>query len=149
MASKFHKRCVQIVRHFDCNIQSRDNHFVLSGATDGCIALWDISECIDGYLQSKLNNGNYGMDEGDGNDDVSDENNDFSKDFFGTNAKDGENFCNSTQLHASNPICNHSHKPMRVFNAHQSGIHSLSIARNTHGTCANQIYFKQKDNKIL
>ena len=53
MDSGFHERCIQEVVHFHCNIHSRDHHFILSASTDGRIALWDITECIDEFLRSK------------------------------------------------------------------------------------------------
>ena len=275
MASSFHKRCVQVVSHFHCNIQSRDHHFVLSGSTDGRIALWDITECIDQFLHTRCDEkyiargkesmerkplnlgegdtysaedqfreGNYGGDgydfdygnvseSGDGcrdgggfgndkdddnddnddydnddnddddkddgngdNDDNDDDNddeddddndyNDYNDDIinytghgvrcggvydggesectqygYSDSIRDGNNgdanahnqvndanakrncsftirkqakghkrFYNSIHLHASTPVCCHSHKPLHVFNAHQSGIHSISVIAN-------------------
>jgi len=224
VASGFHKRCIQEVVHFHCNINSRDHHFILSGSTDGNIALWDITECIDEFLRSKhdryfvsritsrelkpasppatttVKNANdqsdvevdgasrcnvvavgcdgdvddssggvggfrFGNDsralgshvysdrptddysctgddgESCGSDSVStncyaDDNysddcdahiDDSKRSFHCIGYKAHQKFFDSSQLHASKPVCSRSLSPLYVFTAHQSGIHSLSI----------------------
>ena len=227
MTSGFHRRCVQIVRHFRCNIQSREHDFVLSASTDGSIALWDITRCIDAFLHKSCiaqrygnthdcgvgavqchcgtahsdgyvsvaaaggaaagdgsdvcdgDDGGAGRDEGDcGGGDEGDgglgdgaqyshsqcgysagvdsgsegdcNDDDFYEDcsfdrrdddnqvrykiagedpsyIIKNRTKIHSNFYNSTQLHSNSPVCSDSHKPLHVFNAHQSGIHSLSV----------------------
>eukprot|EP00794_Sanderia_malayensis_P005573 gene5573-6262_t len=52
-SSSFHARCVQVVRHFSILIGSHVHHFVLSGGTDGRIALWDITDVVQHRLHSQ------------------------------------------------------------------------------------------------
>lgn len=148
MATDYHKRCVQIVRHFVCRINSRDHHLVLSCSTDGYIALWDISECIEQFLASKgtesenrweescveesrrIAGGKNLINKGDAY------NGDDDGDDYG-GQRDGPSptkFFSSGLLNASHPICHLSHKPIHVFEAHQSGIHSLSLIEDKKGS---------------
>lgn len=131
MASNFHGRCVQVVRHFVHKSESREFHLILSGSTDGRIALWNISEIIKAFLLAKLND----------NDPVSrhcGEDDHINRDYDSADDRPARRNENGLQLDGiqllpTSSVYNQSLVPLYVFHAHQSSIHSMSIVRNEAG----------------
>ena len=151
MATNLHSRCVQVVRHFVCRVGSQDRHFLLSGATDGRIALWDISDCVE--RASKENGIKFGCKKSEERskdtenpeehsrdgvmEDEYDSSDDENMDLFLNVAKICESYFLSDQLNSSVPVCNQSHEPLYIFNAHQSGIHSIDVITGFQGNYLN------------
>ena len=121
MASDFHGRCVQTLRSFAHAVDSKHRHFLVSGATDGRIALWDITSCID--ILSSL--------------ETKDEKERGHGTKGGFSSKGGRNtkqtverygnFFHIEKLNSSVPRSSCSQQPLYVFQAHQSGVHCVDI----------------------
>ena len=151
MSTNLHSRCVQVVRHFVCRVGSHDRHLLLSGATDGRIALWDISDCVErvskengiyfGCKQSEETSMNTEDPEDHSKDaliaDEDESRDDENIDLFLNVAKKCESYFLSDQLNSSVPVCSLSHEPLHIFNAHQSGIHSIDVITGFQGNYLN------------